>query len=87
MINHLNPASRNPERVVLLGARGFIGSALKKLLDGARLPNLALTSADLDLSTASAADGLAALLKPDDAVVMLAALTPDKGRDVATMMK
>jgi len=87
MITHLNPAPRNPERVVLLGARGFIGSALRKLLDRARLANLALTSADLDLSTASAADGLAALLKPDDAVVMLAALTPDKGRDVATMMK
>jgi len=87
MISHLNPTARNPERVVVLGARGFIGSALRRVLDDRRIPSLALTSADLDLSDAPATDRLAALLKPDDALVMLAALTPDKGRDIATMMK
>jgi len=87
MITHLNAAPQTPERVVLLGARGFIGAALRRLLDSRRVPSLALTSADLDLSEASAADKLATLLRPGDAVVMLAALTPDKGRDIATMMK
>jgi nucleoside-diphosphate-sugar epimerase len=87
MITHLNAAPQTPERVVLLGARGFIGAALRRLLDSRKIPSLALTSTDLDLSDAAAGDRLAARLRPGDAAVMLAALTPDKGRDVATMMK
>jgi nucleoside-diphosphate-sugar epimerase len=87
MITHQNPSPRPVERVVLLGARGFIGAAIRRQLDAKRIPVLALTSADLDLSNASAADKLAATLKATDAVVMLAALTPDKGRDIATLMK
>jgi nucleoside-diphosphate-sugar epimerase len=71
----------------LLGARGFIGAAIRRQLDAKRIPVLALTSADLDLSNATATDKLAATLKATDAVVMLAALTPDKGRDIATLMK
>jgi len=87
MITHLNSAPTKPERVALLGARGFIGAALRKQLDVRKIPYLALTSSDVDLSASSAPDKLATLIKPSDSVVMLAALTPDKGRDVATMMK
>lgn len=87
MIAHQNPAPKNPERVVLLGARGFIGAAIRKELDARRIPNLALTSADLNLAEAAAEDKLAVALKATDTVVMLAALTPDKGRDIATLMK
>ena len=87
MITHQNSASRKPERVVLLGARGFIGSAICRRLDAQLIPNLALTSADLNLADTSASEKLATLLKPADSVVMLAALTPDKGRDIATLMK
>jgi nucleoside-diphosphate-sugar epimerase len=87
MIAHQHPAPQKPERVVLLGARGFIGMAIRKQLDAQRIPNLALTSVDLDLAGTSAVDKLAAALKATDAVVMLAALTPDKGRDIAALMK
>lgn len=87
MITHLTPGPQKPERVVVLGARGFIGAALRRLLNNQQVPSLELTSADLDLSDASASDRLATLLRPGDAAVMLAALTPDKGRDIATMMK
>jgi len=87
MIVHHNPTPREPARVVLLGARGFIGAAIRGELDARRIPCLALTSADLNLADASAADKLAAALRPTDTVVMLAALTPDKGRDIATLMK
>jgi nucleoside-diphosphate-sugar epimerase len=87
MIAHQHPAPRKPERVVLLGARGFIGTAIHKQLDAQRIPNLALTSADLDLAETSAGDRLAAALKATDAVVMLSALTPDKGRGIDTLMK
>jgi UDP-glucose 4-epimerase len=87
VITHQCPAAQIPERVVLLGARGFIGTAIRKELDSQRVPTLALTSADLNLAENSAADKLAAALKVTDSVVMLAALTPDKGRDIATLMK
>ena len=85
MITHQNPSRRKPERVALLGARGFIGAAIRRQLDAQRVPVLALTSADLNLAETSATDKLAAALKTTDAVVMLAALTRDK--DIATLMK
>jgi len=87
MITHLNPSPLKPERVVLLGARGFIGAAIRRQLDVQSVPVLALTSADLNLTETSAAEKLSAVLKTTDAVVMLAALTPDKGRDIVTLMK
>lgn len=87
MIAHQNATPREPARVVLLGARGFIGAAIRRELDARRIPCLPLTSVELNLAETSAADTLAAVLKPTDTVVMLAALTPDKGRDIATLMK
>jgi len=87
MIIHQNRTPLEPARVVLLGARGFIGAAIRKELDTRRIPCLPLTSASLNLAEPSAADKLAAALKATDTVVMLAALTPDKGRDIATLMK
>jgi len=82
-----SPLSRELERVVLIGARGFIGATLQRQLAVTGVPTLALTSSDVDLADASALAQLVKLLKPTDSVVMLAALTPDKGRDIATLMK
>ena len=82
-----SPLSRELERVVLIGARGFIGAALQRQLAVKGIPTLALTSSDVDLAHASALEQLVTLLKPTDSVVVLAALTPDKGRDIATLMK
>jgi len=78
---------RNPARVVLLGARGFIGGALRRRLEEARFDLRAFGSADIDLTHPASAEQLSKALRPTDAVVMLAALTPDKGRDIATLMK
>jgi len=80
MLNHLNEKPVNPTRVVLLGARGFIGRTLVSVLQRAGIAALPVSSADLNLATDGAADRLAAMLQHHDAVVMLAALTPDKGR-------
>lgn len=87
MVTHLNARPQKPERVVLLGARGFIGSELRRQLDEQGIPMIAPVSAELNLTGADAPDRLAALMRPSDSVVMLAALTPDKGRDIATLMK
>ena len=87
MISHAAARPRNPARVVVLGSRGFIGKALMERLRTQDVPTLGLASADIDLAAPAAADKLAAALKPSDAVVMLSALTPDRGRDIATLMK
>jgi UDP-glucose 4-epimerase len=87
MITHQNAQSQKPARVVVLGAHGFIGAAICKQIEAQGIPVIALTSVEMDLAEATVVDRLASLLKPSDAVVMLAALTPDKGRDIATLMK
>ena len=87
MISHQNQTSTKPSRVVLIGARGFIGAAVQRELESQSIPMLALGSNDIDLTENTASDLLARMIHPDDSVVMLAALTPDKGRDIATLMK
>lgn len=77
----------SPPRVVILGARGVIGNVTSLRLDASGIPVLALGSDHLDLLASDAAERLAERLRPSDSVVMLAALTPDRGRDVATMIR
>jgi len=87
MLVHHNSGPVNPKRVVVVGASGVIGKAVAAALKDAAIPSLLLTSAEIDLLASDAADRLAARLSPDDALLMLSALTPDRGRDVATFMK
>jgi UDP-glucose 4-epimerase len=87
MIAHQNAQSQKPARVIVLGAHGFIGAAILRQIEAHDIPVIAPASAEMDLAEASAVDRLVALLKPSDTVVMLAALTPDKGRDITTLMK
>lgn len=87
VIAHQYPNPRIPDRVVVIGARGFIGKAVLNRLESESVNALALTSDDIDLTAPAAAERLAVEIKSTDAVVMLAALTPDKGRDTATLMR
>lgn len=75
MLSHTN---KQAERTVILGANGFIGKALKKILDPKT--TLTLGRAEVDLSQRGSSDILAKLLKPTDAIVFLSTITPDKGR-------
>jgi len=86
MLTHYTATPADPARVVVLGARGFVGAALVAALEAAGTPILALGSADLDLTVEGAGTALADRLRPDDAVVFLSALTPDKGRDIGSYM-
>ena len=74
-------------RVVVVGARGFIGAALLRRLERSAVNVLALASREIDLTRPGADEALAAVLTPDDALVFLSALTPDRGRDAPTMMR
>jgi nucleoside-diphosphate-sugar epimerase len=72
--------------VVILGAGGFLAPALARLLASAGIATRAISSSEIDLRATDAGNRLAVELRPSDSVVMAAALTPDKGRDVATLM-
>jgi UDP-glucose 4-epimerase len=79
--------SRRPRRVVILGASGYIGSAVAASL--AREPNVAVlghSSATLDLRSPQAVEGLEAVVGPDTTVLLVSALTPDRGQTIATFM-
>ncbi|HVT73258.1 MAG TPA: NAD(P)-dependent oxidoreductase [Lacunisphaera sp.] len=87
MLTHRNASPVPPGRVVILGANGFIPRALAARLRADQVAWVALGSAQLDLTAPGAGPRLGALLQPGDSVVMAAALTPDRGRDPATLMK
>jgi UDP-glucose 4-epimerase len=87
MLTHQNAHPEKPARVVVLGAGGVLGKALLARLKTDGIAVLGLGSSEIDLQDAMAAEELLALLRTDDAVVFLSALTPDKGRDIATLMK
>jgi nucleoside-diphosphate-sugar epimerase len=77
----------NPNRVLVLGSRGCLTPELLRLLEQDGVPTRTIGSKENDLTAAGSADRLALEIKRDDAMVMPAALTPDKGRDVTTLMK
>lgn len=79
--------ARAPERVVLFGAYGFIGKAIQARLQEKGIATLAVSSGEVDLTLPASVAQLSGMLTPADAVVMLSALTPDKGRDITTLME
>lgn len=86
MIQHLSSSTR-PERVVILGGSGFVGSWLQEGLRRLEIDCLPLSSAQIDLTVPAAVGFLQERLRPVDALVFCSALTPDKGRDSTTLMK
>jgi nucleoside-diphosphate-sugar epimerase len=87
MIKHTNSAPIAPAKVVILGASGFVGSHLVSLLAESKTPTLALSSADLDLENPDSTEKLANIVGEGDSLVFISALTPDRGRDIGTLMK
>lgn len=78
MLNHRNEKPLPPKRVVILGAKGFVGATLVNRLSEARIATLALGRAELDLSEKEAGLQLANLLRPEDALVVITAKAPCK---------
>lgn len=86
-IRHHQSQRVNPRRVVILGSSGFVGSDLTAQLRAMQIPHIGLSSRDLNLLASESVDKLSRLVRPDDALVLVSALTPDKGKDVATLMR
>jgi nucleoside-diphosphate-sugar epimerase len=83
----VNDSERAPARVVVLGASGFVASDLLRHLGDLRIPSVGVGSRQVDLCGADAPARLAGFVRDDDAVVVVSALTPDKGKDVGTFMR
>ncbi len=84
MLTHQNPTGSLPRRVVVVGAGGFVGGAVAARARAGGMNVLGLGRADADLLTPDAADRLARLLRPGDAVVAAAARAPC--RDVGMLV-
>jgi UDP-glucose 4-epimerase len=85
LIRHRNERPSAPDRVVVLGATGFVASDLLAHLDDLEFKALALSSSAYDLREPDTAEALRSVLRPGDALVFVSALTPDRGRDVGTL--
>ena len=82
MLTHLQSSPKNPSRVVILGAGGFVASAVERRLRDAAIPVLALPRTTLDLKLDKAGERLASYLRPDDALLFAAAIAPVKNEEM-----
>lgn len=78
MLKHHHEQPIKPARVVILGAKGFVGSTTHAKLNAANVPCLALGRDDLDLLADGAGTKLAAMLRPDDSLLVISAQAPVK---------
>lgn len=87
MIKHLQDGQVWPRRVVVLGGSGFVGKDLVDHLHKNGLPGHGVSSREIDLTKPESVGSLCQTIKGDDSLVITSALTPDRGRDVATLMR
>jgi UDP-glucose 4-epimerase len=82
MFRHLNSSPVLPQRVVVMGAGGFVGGAVVARLERDGVPVLALSRREVDLLASDAANRLANLLQPQDVFVAVAARAPCRNSDM-----
>jgi len=78
MLTHQNATPVTPKRVVIVGAGGFVGSAIAKELEAAKTPILKVTRKEADLLSPEGGKALQVLLRPEDSVVFVSAIAPAK---------
>jgi UDP-glucose 4-epimerase len=78
MLHHHNATPRLPDRIVILGAGGFIGGAIARKLAVSGAAALGLGRKELDLLDGAATGKLTSLLRPDDALLVVSARAPCK---------
>ncbi len=85
MLEHTLSTPALPQRTVVLGARGFVGSHVLRRIQESGGEVRAIGSDSIDLLSADASEKLAAVLRPEDTLVFVSAIAPC--RDAAGMVK
>jgi nucleoside-diphosphate-sugar epimerase len=78
MFEHRTTEPVAPKRVVVMGAGGFVGSAIVQRLKAEGVAVVALMRRDVDLLDKDAVYRFAAILRPDDTLVFISAVAPCK---------
>lgn len=82
MLEHLNTNYVKPDRVVILGAQGFVASRIDHQLKQAGVETLSISKNDIDLSAIDADRKLLEKLKSTDTLVIVSAKAPCKNNDM-----
>ena len=82
MLEHHAPETARPNRVVVIGAAGFVGGAVAARLERAKVSVLRLSRTEVDLLSPDADSRLKALLRKTDSVVAASARAPVKNADM-----
>jgi UDP-glucose 4-epimerase len=78
MLTHLLETPTHPNRVVILGSAGFVGSTCCQLLESQGITVLSVPRTELDLTQPDAGETLAGLLNPHDTLLFVSAKAPVK---------
>ena len=78
MLTHGMTEPTPPTRTVIVGAGGFVGSAIARNLEARGATVLRLGREEIDLMDAAAGEDLADMLRPEDSVVLVSARAPVK---------
>ena len=78
MLKHRLPTSTPADRVVIIGAGGFVGKAVADNLRARGTQIVGVAHRDIDLLATDAATQLASMLRKSDTLVMIAAQAPVK---------
>jgi UDP-glucose 4-epimerase len=81
VLTHTTDTPKAPERVIVIGSNGFVGSTIVTELAGVGIPVRGLTHNEVDLLRPDGAQKLEAELKPTDSVVFVSAIAPAKNSD------
>ena len=86
MLTHLSTSPQLPARTVVIGAGGFVGGTIARRLAELGGKVLSLSRGEVDLLKGDAAQRLASLLRPEDAVVAVALLLSEPVRGLSTFV-
>jgi len=78
MLKNINSEVVTPVRVVILGAKGFVGRTLKRALDRENICSLGLGRQEIDLLNTNSVDVLTSTLDETDTLVIISAEAPVK---------
>ncbi|MBY0430655.1 MAG: NAD-dependent epimerase/dehydratase family protein [Rhodospirillales bacterium] len=85
MLEHRFPDSRPPQRVVILGAGGFVGGAILARLRAEGIAAEPVSHAALDLTAEDAATALRGLLRAGDSLAFVSARAPARTPALLTL--